>query len=66
MSWLIQNWDQVIRLILEVIGAAAIVAAWTPTPKDDEFLAMVRKIINTIGFNVKNAKNKDDGNNASP
>lgn len=66
MNWLLENWDQVIKLILETIGVAAILASLTPNKTDDKVVAMIRKVINTIGFNVGNAKNKDDGSNASP
>lgn len=41
-----------------VITAAAVLAALTPTPKDDELLAKVRKVIDWLALNVLNAKNK--------
>ena len=41
-----------------VVGFAATIAALTPTPKDDSALAYVRKVIDWLGMNILNAKNK--------
>lgn len=41
-----------------VIGAAAAVAAFTPTPADDGILLVLRKIIDFLALNFKNAKNE--------
>lgn len=41
-----------------VIASAAVLAALTPTPKDDEFLAKIRKVIDWLALNILNAKNK--------
>lgn len=40
-----------------VVGTAAVIAAVTPTPKDDAVLAIVRKLLDFIGFNIGFAKN---------
>lgn len=40
-----------------VIGTAAVIAAVTPTPKDDVILAIVRRVLDLIGFNIGFAKN---------
>lgn len=41
-----------------VIASAAVLAALTPTPKDDAFLAKVRKVLDWLAMNVLFAKNK--------
>lgn len=45
-------------LITSVIGTAAMLATMTPTPKDDEFIAKVIKVLNWVGMNFGFAKNK--------
>ena len=57
LNYLIENWRDVSVTILAVMGAAAAIAAWTPTPKDDSVVAFLRKIIDLIGQNYLNAKN---------
>ena len=54
-----ENWESISTAILAVIGAAAAVAALTPTPKDDSFLAVLRKFVDVVGMNFGNAKNAD-------
>ena len=50
--------SQVYDVVSSVVGTAAVIAAVTPTPKDDTFLAFLRKVLDIIGFNIMNAKNK--------
>lgn len=40
---------------IQVVGVASALAAYTPTLKDDHFLAPLRKWLNVIALNVKNA-----------
>jgi hypothetical protein len=40
-----------------IVASAAALAALTPTPKDDTFLAKIRTAIDWLGLNVLNAKN---------
>lgn len=42
------------------IGAstAAVIASVTPTPKDDEWVAKVRKLLDLLAFNIGNARNR--------
>ena len=45
-------------IITSLITLASLIAALTPTPKDDEALMKIRKIIETIALNFGNAKCK--------
>ena len=58
MNWVISHGLEIITAVSFVISAAAIIAAWTPTPRDDAAIAWVRKIIDFLGQNYGNAKNK--------
>ena len=50
---------EIIEIVLAVIGAAATIAAITPTKRDDEIVGFILKLVNVIGMNVGNAKNKN-------
>lgn len=39
-----------------VIAAASVITALTPTPKDDSFLRIVRNVLNFLAANFYNAK----------
>ena len=54
----IENWDTYSVAILAIMGAAAAIAALTPTPRDDGIVAFLRKVIDIIGMNIGNAKNR--------
>ena len=57
ITYLTNNWDAITTAVLAVIGAAATIAALTSTPKDDSILALLRKIVDVAGMNVRHAKN---------
>lgn len=47
-----------INILPAIIAVAAMITALTPTPKDDAVLAKVRKVLDVIGMNFGNAKNR--------
>ena len=49
---------EIVRISLEIVGVASILAAYTPTKKDDKFLAVLREVLDYIAFNIGNARNK--------
>ena len=51
-----ENWANISTVVLAVIGAAATIAALTPTPKDDGIVLILRKIVDALGMNVGNAE----------
>ena len=61
MNWLsgimgdIPAW---INAITMLIAAAAAVTALTPTPKDDKWVAKIRKLVDVVAFNWGGAKNE--------
>jgi len=58
MTYLIENWDTVGAIALQVIGVAALVATMTPNDTDNKIVDALSKIINLIGANFGKAKNK--------
>lgn len=64
-NWLLENYEQIFEIAAYVIAAASIVAAFTPSPKDDEvvskagsWLGKIKTLVNLLAINVKNAKPK--------
>lgn len=55
-TFITENWANISTAVLAVIGAAATIAALTPTPKDDGIVLVLRKIVDVIGMNVGNAE----------
>lgn len=49
-----------INTAAKVIAGASMIAAATPTKKDDRYLGWVVKLINLVAFNFGNAKNAKD------
>ena len=49
-----------VTIALAVIGAAAAIAAVTPTPVDDGIVRLLRKVLDIIAMNVGKARNKED------
>lgn len=43
-------------IITSLVTLASLIAALTPTPKDDEVLMKIRHVIETIALNFGNAK----------
>ena len=50
--------EQIIDIATAIIAIASIIAAVTPTPKDNVWLEKAMKFINILAVNVANAKNK--------
>jgi hypothetical protein len=48
-----------LTVILEVVGAFALLATMTPNKSDDEVMAWVLKAVNFLGANTGKAKNLD-------
>ena len=49
---------KVLDIATSVVGTAAVIAAATPTPKDDNVFAIVKKVLDFLAFNFWNAKNR--------
>lgn len=56
MEWLIEHLPALLAIFAAVVSLASMIAALTPTPKDDEFLKKVRKLIDVLALNVGNAR----------
>jgi len=51
LQWLVDNYTSIIGAILAIVGGFSIIAKLTPTPKDDEILAKVVKVLDFLALN---------------
>jgi hypothetical protein len=51
------NKEAIWLTVTTVMAAAAAIAALTPSPKDDSWIAKIRKVIDILGWNWGFAKN---------
>jgi len=65
LNWILENLEQLFAIVTAVIAVASLIAALTPSPKDNDvvnkassWLGKARTIINLLALNVKNAKPK--------
>lgn len=56
MDFIVTNWEQIVVVILAVVGAASAITKLTPTPKDDKIVAKVKKVLDAIALNPKEKK----------
>lgn len=66
LNWILENLEGIFGVIAAIVTAASLVAALTPSAKDDEavgkasgWLTKFRTIVNLLAINVKNAKPKN-------
>ncbi len=52
-NWLLAHWAEV----LSVIGAFAVVAAWTPNRSDDRVVQVILDVVNFLGQNFGKSRN---------
>ena len=50
MSWLLAHWGEILAAAGAVLGAASIITRMTPTPKDDQALARVRRVLGRLSM----------------
>ena len=58
MEWVTANWKDVALVLTTAVALAAHIAALTPSPEDDKAVSWLRKVLDIVGGNYFNAKNK--------
>jgi len=56
LNWIITNASDLIGVATTIVAAASAVAALTPTPKDDTWVAKIYKVVDWLAHNVGKAK----------
>jgi hypothetical protein len=58
--WLSEHGGQLVDALTTIISGASLLAALTPTPKDDTFLGKLYKLIDWLALNIGHAKDKGE------
>lgn len=48
LAWLAEHWDEIVTVLLAIIGALEVIAKWTETDKDDKFLTTFEEWVKKI------------------
>ena len=57
MEFLTGNMGQIVEILTQVVGVAALVATLIPNESDDKIVGFVLKVVNVLGANVGKASN---------
>ena len=53
MSWIINNWQEVVNAMAGVMIVARIIVKLTPSPADDSLLAKFVDVLKALGLHLK-------------
>lgn len=59
MEYLVTNWDEILQATLALFGALAMIARFTPTPKDDAVFGKIYDLISKFTPNDRDLVKKD-------
>lgn len=59
MEFFTENWTEILSAVTSIVGGFAIVATLTPNQADNKIIDAVMQMINTLGGNFGNAKNRN-------
>ena len=51
--------QQIVQLLVSVVGLFAVIATFTPNSSDNEIVDVLLKIVNVLGANIGEASNKE-------
>ena len=58
INWIMGHSSELIGILTAVVAAASAIAALTPTPRDDGWVAKAYKVVDLLALNVGKAKDK--------
>lgn len=58
ITWVLTNKLDLLHALTAVVAAASAIAALTPTPKDNGWIAKAYKLVDWLALNVGKAKDK--------
>lgn len=56
LSYIQNNWTDILSGITMIIGGASVLVKLTPTTKDDEILGKIKNILSVIALNPKQSQ----------
>tara|TARA_R100001244_G_C5086462_1_gene115305 strand:- start:241 stop:429 length:189 start_codon:yes stop_codon:yes gene_type:complete len=60
INWITTNISDLVQIGLQIAGAFAIIAAWTPNSADNKVASMILEAVNFLGANLGKARNAPD------
>jgi len=60
ISWITLNINDLVQVALQVVGAFAIIATWTPNTADNKIASTLLEAVNFLGGNLNKARNAPD------
>ena len=57
-KYISENWEQLLAVAGGVVIAASAIAALTPNTFDNKVMGAIRKLVDLLALNVRNAKNQ--------
>lgn len=57
-SYVSENWESLLAIAGGIVMAASAVAAITPNNTDNKVMKAIRKLVDLLALNVRNAKNQ--------
>lgn len=61
MNFIIENWEQLFAAITAIVTAASAIAAVTPSETDNKVVGKIKKVVDVLAINIKNAKPAPSG-----
>ncbi len=56
LNFIMNSWNDIVIAVTSIVSGSSALAALTPTQKDDNILAKIKKVLNFFALNVGNAK----------
>jgi len=60
IEWITANSSEYLQVAVQIVGAFAIIATWTPNSSDNKIASFLLEMINFLGGNLGKAKNAPD------
>ena len=58
MNYIQENYEQIVAIATGVVTVCSLIAALTPTPKDDGVVKWLYKLVDLMAINIGKAKEK--------
>tara|TARA_R110002020_G_scaffold204521_1_gene408601 strand:+ start:122 stop:307 length:186 start_codon:yes stop_codon:yes gene_type:complete len=59
IEYMTAHWTEILSAVTSIVGGFAILATFTPNQTDNKIIDAMMQMINTLGGNFGNAKNRN-------
>jgi len=60
IDWITLNFNDLVQIVLQVVGAFSCIAALTPNAADNKVASVILEAVNFLGGNLNKARNAPD------